>query len=467
MYPICLALVLAAAPFQGDPASQLQADVFSNDDVFDDELFDDGLDDLLGGIWNDEGEASDNGPLRGVKGHLELTSRLYTAGDSPAFDSEYRIEGELELEFDLTNRTSAYLRQRIGVNVRDSKSNRFEPFEGYVTYEQDTWDLRVGQFVENWGIADTFNPIDILNRRDLSSDLLDSDRLGELGVRWRSFMQGNETFGEPTVSAYALPVFRRTPFATDDSRFSISSLGMPFDEEGGEIPTGIEGALFGVRLQSTLQTRAANADLQFLVARGPEHMPVIGPRGGELVPFYFGTTTVGGGLRLVPNSDVLGDFLSTLTLKAELAFKDPYRFDESSLETPADYLQYAFGVDRLFPNLFADGDQLTTTIEYVGETGASDSDLAARLRPFRSDFVLRGFWELNDFSRTSLEARAILDTELNENIYEFIFERQLRSIHEDLKLITAVQVFDADDTEGLFSALPDNTNGRVSLRFEL
>ena len=432
-------------------------------------IFDDGLDDLLSGDWvgGAEGEAlKEPSMLRSWKGFLEFRSKLYTAGNAPGNETEYVLEGELELDFDLADRTTAYLRPRVRVSLRDSDANEFEPFEGYVTYSESNWDLRAGQFVENWGIADTYNPIDVLNRRDLKSDFLDADRLGELGVRWRQFMEGNRTFGEPTLSLYVLPVFRRTPFPSDQSRFSLSGLGMTFDEDAGLAPHGTEGVLYATRLQSTLQSRLANADLQLLVARGPEHMPVVVPVGGKLVPVYFGTTTIGGGIRLVPNSAALGDFLSTLTLKAEVAFKNPYNFDNSPLATPSNYLQYVLGVDRLFPNLFISGDQLTTTVEYVGETGARDTDAAAALRAFRSDFVLRGFWEQNDFSRTSLEARAILDTQLSERVYEVIYEQQLRALHEDLKLICSLQVFNASDTQGLFSALPNNTNGTVTLRFE-
>jgi len=456
-----LAALMIAAPLpiqeEGEPEAQ------------DEFIFDDGLDELLSGDWIDAEEAASPGGaslLRSWKGFLEFRSKLYTAGNVPGNESEYWIEGELELDFDLAEHLTGFLRPRVRVSLRDSDANEFEPFEGYVSYSGTGWDLRAGQFVENWGIADTFNPIDILNRRDFESDFLDPDRLGELGLRWRKFMEGNQTFGEPTLSLYALPVFRPTPFPSDESRFSFSSLGMTFNEGGGLTPHGSEGALFAVRLLSTLKSRLANADLQLLAARGPEHVPVIALSGGTLVPVYFGTSTIGGGARLVPNSDALGDFLSSLTLKAEVAFKKPYNFDNATIATPSSYLQYVLGVDRLTPNLFMSGDQLTTTIEYIGETGARDTDAAAALRPFRSDFVLRGFWEQNDFSRTSLEARAILDTQLSERVYEFIYEQQLRALHEDLKLICSLQVFNASDTQGLFSALPDNTAGTVTLRFE-
>jgi hypothetical protein len=455
---LLLSLAALAAPVQdGD---------LDLDDLVLDDLMDDGLDELLSGDWAGDEVASDGegSPLTGLKGFLELRGRSYLAErGSGANDEQLILEGELELDFDLGARTTGYLRPRVLVDLVDEEADRFEPYEAYVTVSGSRWDLRAGQFVENWGIVDTFNPIDVVNRRDFGSDFLDADRLGELGVRYRRFYDGNDTFGEPTLSFYALPVFQETPFPTSDSRFSFSALALPFDEDAGGRPSGGERAFYAARLQSTFQSGPLNADLQLLAARGPERFPVALPVGAELAPFYYGTTTIGGGIRAVPNADALGDFLSTLTLKAEVAAKRPYDFDSFAAPTPDDYVQYVLGLDRLFPNLVTSGDQLTLMAEYAAEDGADDA--ASLQRPFQSDVVLRAFYEKNDFSRTSLDARAIVDTELDERVYEVIFERQLRAVHEDLQWFAHLQVFDADET-GLFSALPDNTSLTIGLRFE-
>ncbi|MFT4840359.1 MAG: hypothetical protein ACI90M_000815, partial [Candidatus Azotimanducaceae bacterium] len=55
----------------------------------------------------------------------------------------------------------------------------------------------------------------------------------------------------------------------------------------------------------------------------------------------------------------------------------------------------------MIPNVFTDKDQITATLEWVGETGANDS--TAVFRAFDDDLVIRAFWEANDFARTSIE----------------------------------------------------------------
>ena len=194
-------------------------------------------------------------------------------------------------------------------------------------------------------------------------------------------------------------------------------------------------------------------------------MPTLFNQGGALAPAYFGAWTFGAGLRAVPNQDSMGTFLSTLTLKLEAAYKRPYVFDGSPIAEPDDYFSYVFGVDREFYNVFKDQDTLTLTLEYAGEDGANDP--TSLLRPFRNDAIVRGFWEANDFSRTSVELRGIVDVETDEFIIEAIFERQLRSIDDDLKLIMQIQVFEPPGTgESLFDFFPNNSSAAVALRWD-
>ncbi len=437
-------------------------------DMGDDALFDDGLDALLGDGALDEADfeaiatGSAENPLRSWKGFFEIKPRVYTRDrGGPANDEQLLIEGEMEFDFSLSERLDAYYRPRIFIDARDGELRRFEPYEAYLTWAGDSWDFRGGQFVENWGIVDTFNPIDVVNRRDFGTDVLDADRLGELGFRFRQFFEGGNIIGEPTVSLYALPLFRTTPFPPRDQRFS---LGDAFTDSDGFQPTGIEQAFVAGRFQSTLQTGFADADLQAVIAHGPERVPTFSTLGAAIQPAYFGITTVGAGFRAVPNEDVAGRLLSTLTLKAEVVYKAPYTFDESPVVAPDDYLTAVVGVDRGFYGLFTSLDQLTATVEYAREEGADDP--AALLRPFRNDLILRALWEANDFARQSLEVRGLFDLDQSESIIEVIYERQLRSIHPDLQFQAEFRSFQQGDPgTTFFSLFPNNTSAAMSLRW--
>ena len=433
---------------------------------------DEGLDALLEGLDPTEGvEGGEASVLRDWKGFVELRPRVYLheRDETDKNDEQLLFEAELELDFRFAENLSAYARPRLLVDALDGDLARHEPYEAYLTYDGEGWDLRAGQFVEDWGIADTTNPLDIVNRRDLATDFLDPDRLGELGLRYRRLWAGGETFGEPTVSLYALPVWRETLFPTEDGRFSFGSPGLPFEEDQGLEPEGSERGLYAARFQSTFQSSPLNADLQLLVAHGPERGPtaVVDPLPTpRLIPVYHGARTFGLGVRAVPNEDALGHFLATLTLKAEVVYKDPFGLDASSFDAPEDYLAYVLGVDRVFYGLFTDQDQLTATVEYAGEDGADDA--ASVFRPFANDLILRGFWEANDFARRSFELRGLWDLDTDELVLESIFETQLRSIHEDLQLRVQFQFFDLADTgDSLFDFFPNNTSLAAGLRWDL
>ena len=428
------------------------------------EFLDEGLDELLGG--SSSSADGDGGSRFSLKGFVELRPRVYLRErNGEKVDEQLLLEAELEVERTFGGGFSAYFRPRLFVDLLDDDLHRFEPYEAYVTWEKPSWDLRLGQMVENWGIVDTYNPLDLVNRRDFATDILDPRRLGELGVRFRRFFDGRGAFGEPTVSIYALPVFRETRFSTENQRFALGSSSLPFDEDGGFEPSGSDRALLALRLQSTLETAPLDADLQLILARGPERVPTLLVDSGELLPVYYGGRTVGAGLRAVPNEDVLGSFLASLTLKLEVVHKSPYLFDDSPVEVPDDYVAYVLGFDRAFYNVAKDQDQLTLTLEYAGEEGAEDP--SALLRPFRDDLILRLFWEANDFARTSLELRGIYDLETSERLYELAFATQLRGLHEDLQWSVQLQVFEPPGTgESFFDFFPDNTSLATALRWD-
>ena len=405
--------------------------------------------------------------LRSSRGFVESEFKLYLEDRSgPTKDEQWLNEIQLELDFDLTRGFNGFFRPRFLIDALDDDLLRIEPLDAYVEYRADRWDARVGQFVENWGIADTFNPVDILNRRDLGTDILDPERLGELGARVRTHFTGNDTFGEPSLALYVMPIWRDAQFPTDSNRFSFTQPPFRLADEREVSPSDEDRLFVAVRAQHTLDTPFFNADVQYVAARGPERFPFFEidatPTGVvDLVPQYFGVWTFGGGFRAVPDAEGWSDY----TLKGEVVYKRPFRFVAGApADRPDDYVQYAAGVDRLVPTVFTDQDQLTITLEYVGENGASD--VPSRFRAFDNDVVTRLFWEANDFARTSVELRLLVDVRNAELIGEAIYEQQLRAIHEDVKLQVGLQVFDPDDDEGLFSFFPNNTNLRFALRFD-
>ncbi|GLR72969.1 hypothetical protein [Agaribacter marinus] len=436
----------------------------SSDDLFSDLLEETVSDDIV----IDDTVSTSGASLQAFSGYAELSPRIFL-NDRNGYHNDEQVLLTTEFEFDVSlgQNTTGYIRPRLFLDLIDSDLQRLELFEGYITYQQTHWDLRVGQFVENWGIADTFNPIDVLNRRDLSTQLLDTTRLGEVGVRARWLLDGNGMIGEPTLAFYVLPWFQRTRFALGRQRLGLGSETITFKEKQGFEPDGDEAYLYALRYQSTLNTSLFNADIQLVASRGTDRNPLIRPFNADiadtLAPVYFGNRILGAGIRAVSNIEKLAAF----TFKLEIAQNNPYEFEQSPVAVMDDYLAYVAGFDWDTYNLLNNQDQLTFTLEYAGESGVSQAQSEAFPRPFSDDLITRLFWQSGDFARSSVELRGVYDQENDEHIIEATFGRSLIQWHQDLKLaLSVLYIASSSEPTATFSQLPDNTSLAMTLRFD-
>jgi hypothetical protein len=303
----------------------------------------------------------------------------------------------------------------------------------------------------------------VLNRRDYGADLLDPVTRGEFGFRSRVALPDGQTFAQPRLSAYLLPVWRKTPLPRGGNRFSLESSGTTLREGRAREPGGFDSLFTALRLEHTLNSTLFNADVQYVIAKGPDRMPLLLPMPGasgiDLEPTYTELLTLGGGVRAVPNLD----WWSKLTLKIEAAYKHPTSYDAARFETPDDYFQYAAGFDRIIDQVLSSKDALMLTAEYLGEFGASDP--STLLRPFASDVALRLQWSAGDFARSSIELRTIVDVEDGELIGEASLGRQLRFVSDDLRLELNGRYLRPSATS-LLASLPNNSRVGADLRFD-
>ena len=412
----------------------------------------------------DGGSSGASGPEI-LKGFASNESRYFFRDrDEGSTDEASIFELQFETEYNLGS-ARLFLRPWFLVDTVDSDLQRYEPLEGYIDWRGESWDFRAGQFIENWGIADTFNPLDVLNRNDIGVDLLAPQKLGEAGFRWRYHGDDGYVFGQPVLALYLMPVFRETAFPTDESRYSLSQSGAVLREGDAVTPEGEAAVFAAFRFGHTVHSGLMNGDFQYIAARGPDKTPTLvtglDAAGPYQVPEYFGTEVVGGGFRAIPN----GEWWSKLTLKTEVVHKKPYAINGMTASLPDDYTQYVVGLDRLVAPFMGDKDQLTMTLEYVGEDGTDD--VTAGFRPFRSDAVLRLFWEAGNFARSSVEFISIWDVKNKESITELEYKSQLRWVHDDLSLSVLAQMIEPAKSEStFFTSFSNNSNGRLRLQYD-
>lgn len=391
------------------------------------------------------------------RGRLEAGSRHFLLDrDEGLHDDNVNLEGEVEATYSSRDRFRLRLRPYLAVDPLEPARNRYELLDAYEELVFRRWGVRVGQMVENWAIVDTYNPADVLNRRDLERDFYDPPKLGELMVRLQHFFPETAAIGQPTLSFYVLPLHRESPLPENDDRFRFDITG----DGHGDLRRTAAVASPDIAYAARLSAVVGDADVFAFYFGGPGRIPAfeILPAGGLRAVYYL--VDMGGvGLQWA-----LGSWL----LKLETAYTATRTAGlprGARAAVPGNYFQYVAGIDRTFTDVLGKS-AVTVTLEYAGE---DDTDFAlSALRPYRSDVFVGVRWEFHDRRRTEILASVAADVVVDEQIYQVDVETAL---HGNLKLVLAGQFVNRapdrrPDRLTTFNFFPNNSNAQLTLRYE-
>lgn len=160
--------------------------------------------------------AQDEDSLRiGVKGFVDTYHALRTDEPHDWMSSRSRVRGELTIEkghagaFISANLThNAILRDRSGFQLR----------EAYAYFTGHHWDVRIGQQIITWGVADALRLTDIISPMDYTEFLAqdyDDIRIpvGGLRIRYSTEKWCLEAVAIPVSSFFILPTDDKNPWS--------------------------------------------------------------------------------------------------------------------------------------------------------------------------------------------------------------------------------------------------------------
>ena len=405
--------------------------------------------------WADSTAAESDWSYRG---RLEAGSRHYLVDrDRGLKDDNIVLEGELEATYDPGGPYRIRIRPYLALDPLESSRNRYEPLDAYGEVTVGSWSVRAGQMIESWAIADIFNPVDVLNRRDLERNFYDPPKLGEVMVRLRYVFPEVEWLRQPALSLYLLPLHRDTPLPGNQDRFRLDVTG---DGRGDISRHAVEASpdiAYAARLGATL----GDADVFLFYFGGPTRIPGFAQSApDELRPVFYRVDVVGAGVQWPT-----GPWLFKLET-AYTSTRNPALPRAFSNVVPDSYFQYVVGLDRTFTDVLGKN-EVTLTLEYAGEDQPGSVDLRA-LRPYKSDLFLGLLWQFHDLRRTEIRASAAVDVRVNEQLY-LLSARTL--IYRNLWLVAAGQFVNRapDPRPGhltVFNIFPDNSNLQITLRYE-
>ncbi|MFT5466230.1 MAG: hypothetical protein ACI8UO_001328 [Verrucomicrobiales bacterium] len=206
--------------------------------------------------------------------------------------------------------------------------------EAYVSWASERYEVSLGKKIFNWGVADTYNPLDDLNPRDFL-DVPTNDRIG---VPALSVFRFGEVFD---VQAVWEPLFSpsRIPLPGIENRWLPSFRGIPpgFDFSGRELPSDqFENGQGAVRLSSS--SLIDGWDLALSWFRGRQSAGVF--RGVQVDNAILTSLEY-------PRYQELGGSFSTVVGDWQIHGEGSWHVTDDERKDD-DYLEYVFGVNRTF-----------------------------------------------------------------------------------------------------------------------
>ena len=349
------------------------------------------------------------------KGQLALEGRIFeNDNNSQTIDEGLGLFGRLE--FSHKHRPFAEKIRLYGrLDQRDPDRTLLVVEEMWAEAKFGPFKLRVGADLLNWSATEAFHPADIINARNLDSDVENYEKLGE------PMVQLITRLGSGRLSLYFMPFFTRTVFPTNNSRLNP----LPGINLGRSLQIRANGNVagddFGLQGAVRLTQNIFGIDLglhavHHLDRNQPEF--VIDRKDNRLHPVFRTVTQFGGTIQSV---------FSGVIFKVETGyrmFSDPSQqtLDRFIIPPQAsaitfverDHFQIATGLE--YSLLVSSSAELTLLLEGQSIFGVSE-EIRRSLQIFQRD-ALAGFrLTLGDEASTEIRGNAIVDLEQPDNAF--------------------------------------------------
>ena len=358
------------------------------------------------------------------KGEVSLESRLFSDDDNEATeDAGLGLFSRLETGYK-QGAFRLHVRGFARIDRQDESRDLAAIEEAWLSYKRGSWQARLGFQLLNWTATEAFHPADIINSRNLDSNIENPEKLGELMFTLRRKIHRGG------LTVYYLPRFEEPVLPESSSRLSFIPAGLTLGDalrvdRGGRLVDDSWADQWGLRFTQTA------GDIDFSVFY-LDHTDRLQPQfaissGGILQPVYSQVKDMG-----LTYLQIIGDWI----FKLEATHKD--FVTRESGPSQRDHQQLAFGLDYGWAN--NNGSETTILIEGQGLFGVDEATRAA-LGTFQRDLLLGCRHGWNDAAGRELLITAIFDVERShEYLLNLSYRQRLSdtwSIHTGLRVIDA------------------------------
>lgn len=362
--------------------------------------------------------APPQGRLR-YQGQVAMESMLFESdGKSATNDHQWALFTRLETHY---QRGAWRLKIRTFARADTLETNHsvWGVEEAWISYGQGPWELRLGAQMLDWTATEAFHPADIINSRNLASNLERPEKLGELMLSLSRRLPGGR------VTAYWLPRYESPLNAPQNSRLSFVPPQVRIDEaiwieRHGRVSSNNWGNQWGLRFTRNL----GSADLSLHVLRHQDRQqPVLhSDSQGRIRPIYLPVTETGGTLLQV---------LGAWVFKVEYNHKNfrnpdyPVVLGDGSSATVhrPDHSQLALGLEWGWT--YKNGADATVLWESQSLFGVHKAQ-RVELSPFQRDMMIGYRHSWNGIKGRVLLANLIIDLDgRREFLFNLRYEQRL------------------------------------------
>lgn len=384
---------------------------------------------LLAGDWKSKGETT-------------LESRLFEDDhEAQTQDSGLGMFARLELDVK-QGPWRANLRGFGRLDRKDSERDLTAIEEFWAGYRDERWEARLGYQMLNWTATEAFHPADMVNSRNLDSNIENPEKLGELMLSLR------RRLGEGGLTFYYMPYLEAPRLPGGESRLSFLPAGGVYRnavwvKDRDELADDDWADQFGLRFNQTIGD--VDFSLHYLdhLDRSQPQVALDFDNGIQVTPVYFRVVDLG-----LTYLQVIGPVI----FKLEAGHRDFVEADavllaqigSTGVTQPLDHDQIAFGLEYGLSH--ENGSETTWLLEGMTVTGVNKDERAA-LSPWQRDMLAGVRHAFNDTMSREILVTTIVDLERShELLINLSYKQRLSdtwSIQTGARFVDAPQKGDA------------------------
>jgi hypothetical protein len=336
-----------------------------------------------------------------LRGTFGFDSQLFTG--SPAFvnqdNSRWHFSGYASVDWAGDIGDSSAFTLNLFARAAPHADDEFfgDIRDATLSFNGGDTEFKAGVLSETWGVLEAWNPVDIVNQRDMVEDFQGDAKLGQPGLEITTRKD------DLVLSFIALTYARERRIAEGEDRLRA----LPERVRSADFEDGRFAPSFAARAQYRI------GDLDLAVsqfwghARDPLYTPIINANG--LVGF-----------------DAYYQRIAQTGLEAQYVIGDSVLKSETIYQTGGvdSFIGGGVGFESTFSRLAGGGSSVTVYAEFYRDTRSRE----APLTPFQEDAFIGARYNLNDTSDTVFEVRCTHDLEWHSNLVDLRAQRRLEGV---------------------------------------